>query len=149
MNIQPVNVNQNRPQNFGINFKVLAKSDAKPAQSMLKTNMQEIVQLIPRDLRGELTNAMRQAKDKNILVFPQGDYYLLKPELGDCDYPSLTPSVELWHGFLRDGSATPESKASLAKNAVENMLEFIKAIISPSPEARTTKAVMAEMNFIA
>lgn len=143
MNIQPIGVNQNRQQNFGMNFEVAKISpDAKVTTETVIATMQRLVELMPEELKGNLTVAMQKAKMTTFLV---------RQDEGNLTFthkPSGCKKV-IWHGFLDDAFLAESIRRRQANIQGQMLLDFIERTFQIPQEATTTKAVMDEMNFIA
>lgn len=162
MNIQ--SINQNRQQNFGMNFKVattvLETPDAlKEAGKKANLVLDEILTHITPEQRGELTIAMQQAGSETTVYMHQTDVEF--PDVFEITrarkYEALDPSVSI-NSPVEEAKSTLSDEASAeaifavasqrAKISFSHLLSFIRRL-NPIPEsARTVDAVKKEMKVV-
>lgn len=151
MNIQPIN--QNRQQNFGINFKVVAPEAEKAVvEGIAKRVLGEINHYISPELRGKLTLAMQDAGgDATVYLHPAGEKYsdifiLSKENIAPTNATALIASPVDSKKTITHMGITLEACAEGDGNT---LLDLIRSFDRPIPESvKTEEALAAQMKVI-
>lgn len=140
MNIQ--SINQNRQQNFGMNFEVVTKPYHAPKMKRklvaeAKRILQELNQQISPNLRGDLTMAMRNAEGRTVYLHPikASDSFLMSASKENA---ALDIEFTIF---------PPANTKKFAEMVGYKLLGFIQELASIPEAAKTKTALAKEIKF--